>query len=215
MGAAAGKQFQSDKAKHATAVLTAVQEYEKNHPGEFDGDDYRFDPNLFKRRVLLVAADAKRRGKDIDRSLSQLGDADLEKLRGVVEKHRRDRVAEEKLSHVTPIPFEEEVEEISSSDDKQGEIGGDALDETTSVLSYGDEELPTARDWINDEPDDQDDHEDNEIESSGSLAENKHLTARNGTAGGEVEEDKDVRYYEEPSHSLPSLSEFDPPSSSS
>jgi hypothetical protein len=48
MGAAAGKQMHSEKAKHAAAVLNAVQSFDENHAEETYGDLNK-DPELFKR----------------------------------------------------------------------------------------------------------------------------------------------------------------------
>eukprot|EP00981_Chlorochromonas_danica_P003869 scaffold735_cov159-Ochromonas_danica.AAC.1 len=168
MGAAAGKQFQHEKAKHASAVLDAIENYEKNHPGEFDDEKYPIDRHLFKRRVLLAASEVKRNGQDIDRSLSQLTDMDLDTLCEVVEKHRREQRNKNGNSNSNssvggnsgrelktpsfeiPVPFEEEeeedvVEDVEPSDNEHA-LGNDNIDETTSVLSYGDGDVATARD---------------------------------------------------------------------
>ena len=48
-----------------------------------DGDSYEdehFGKELFRKTVGLAAADAKRRGENIDNSLAQLSDADIDKL---------------------------------------------------------------------------------------------------------------------------------------
>lgn len=167
MGAAAGKQFQHEKAKHASAVLDAIENYEKNHPGELDDEKYPLDRHLFKRHVLLAASEAKRNGQDIDRSLSQLTDMDLDTLCEVVEKHRREQRNKnignknsnsavgnsgrelKTPSFEIPVPFEEEdeedVEDVEPSDNEHA-LGNDNIDETTSVLSYGDGDVATARD---------------------------------------------------------------------
>eukprot|EP01035_Chromulina_nebulosa_P065499 gene65499-89598_t len=83
MGAGAAKQFQTDKAQHVAAVLSTVQEYQqRNHADNIislqnDGGNYedeKFGKELFRKTVNLAAADAKRRGGNIDNSLAQLTD---------------------------------------------------------------------------------------------------------------------------------------------
>lgn len=143
MGAAAGKHFQSDRTKYAAAVLEAVKNYELNHSGEFEQDTFNYQPQLFKRHVHLAAAEAKRHGKDIDSSLAQLTDHDLEKLWGYIEKRRHDQVVTEpeqtSAATTTSLPASQintqsmTVEEFTEEDPQNN-------DETTSLLSYGDDE---------------------------------------------------------------------------
>ena len=48
-----------------------------------EGDNYedeKFGKELFRKTVGLAAADAKRRGENIDSSLAQLTEADIDKL---------------------------------------------------------------------------------------------------------------------------------------
>ena len=83
MGAAAAKQFQTDKAKHAAVVLDAVQNFHEasspstnksNQGGNRSpsGDLNSLGQDQFKKTILAAAADSKRYGKDIDASLMQV-----------------------------------------------------------------------------------------------------------------------------------------------
>ena len=123
MGAAAGKQFQSEKAKHAQAVLSAVEVFDEAN----NETDMELSTELFKKKVMLAASDAKRKGKDIEKSLAQLTDADLDMLA----KYMENRKAEERMAAANAM----QVEEVEDQDN-----GADNIDETTSVLSYGDDE---------------------------------------------------------------------------
>lgn len=145
MGAAAGKQFQSEKAKHAQAVLSAVELFdESNHQEQ---DSYGgVSTEFFKKKVMLAASDAKRKGKDIEKSLAQLTDADLELLAQYVENRKNE---ERRLP--APNSNTMQVEEI---------VDADNIDETTSVLSYGDDEEEAAE------------NENDEMDSSGEILEN-------------------------------------------
>lgn len=142
MGAAAGKSFQSDKTKYAAAVLEAVQNYELNHAGEFEQDVYTYQPQLFKRHVHLAAAEAKRLGKDVDSCLAQLTDHDLEKLWSFIEKRRHEPNTNQPQSGsaatTVSLPSHSNtqsmaVEEFVDEDQQNN-------DETTSLLSYGEDE---------------------------------------------------------------------------
>lgn len=152
MGAAAGKQFQSEKAKHAQAVLSAVEVFEESNrePNESYGG---VSTEFFKKKVMLAASDAKRKGKDIEKSLAQLTDADLDMLAHYVE-NRKD---EERRLAASNGANAMKVEEIVDDADN----AGDNIDETTSVLSYGDDEEGEGAD-----------NEENEMDSSGELIEN-------------------------------------------
>lgn len=224
MGAGAGKQFQSDKTKHAEIILEAVQSYERAHPGEIPSDNFSFQSHLFKRRVLLAAAESKRRGKDIDSSLNQLTDADLETLFHYIESNRNNKL---KTKDVTiPDPDQSSnsstmnsvavspnvsgpvqistIKDILETTTKGLEVlaktnvsenqvmtveefveedfnGGDNIDETTSVLSYGD--------------DDRENDSEAEVESSGSLLIHRPSSkkAQNRLdSSGEIVEDLEV-----------------------
>eukprot|EP01038_Epipyxis_sp_PR26KG_P009406 gene9406-12667_t len=199
MGAAGTKQFHSEKAKHAEKILSAVQHFDERHninsvtdledsnnTEHFDG----FAPELFKRRVLLAAAEAKQKdGIDIQESLDQLSDADMETLAHYIQENKSPAKIEHHNSHNSLREKSNKilinkskssllkVEELYDEDDhhnyenNENNLNGlnlhhpnsndkqDDKDETTSVLSYGDEELP--------------DNEDSDIiESSGSIAVN-------------------------------------------
>jgi hypothetical protein len=206
MGAGAGKNFQSDKTKHAEIILQAVQSYERSHPGEVPSDNFSFQAHLFKRRVLLAVAESKRRGKDVDASLHQLTDADLETLFNYIESNRNNKLksqdktqklldtgqssnnstlnassgisAVQASSPINPdfdkvktatqgssVSASEALAKSSATDnhamtveefvEEDFNTGGDNIDETTSVLSYGD--------------DDRENDSEAEVESSGSL----------------------------------------------
>lgn len=132
MGAAAAKQLQPDKTKHAAIVMEAVRGYEEDRPDEFS-PLREFQLPIFKRHVLLAVASAKTHGKNIDNSMAQLNDHDLEMLWSYMEKHRKDN-GEAKTSETMTV--EEFVD-----DDLNTSNNVDNIDETTSVLSYGDDEV--------------------------------------------------------------------------
>ena len=167
MGSAASKQFQSDKAKHAQIVLSAVQNFEDSRNGvnmDMNEGQDGFSADFFKKRVLLAASDAKARGKAIDSSLAQLTDADIETLRHYVVGRRDEeqkKSVEESL-RVEEVNDEDVVAVIRRHKPPQG---GDANnDETTSVLSYGDHE---------DDDEEEDAHDESGVDSSGSMLINR------------------------------------------
>ena len=94
-----------------------------------------------------AAEDSKKKGTNIDKSISQLTDADMETLRHYVQNNV-DGVRKQ-------VPFVN-LESSLKVDDIEND--GDVIDETTSVLSYGDDEVAE----IDDDGDD--------IYSSGSVA---------------------------------------------
>lgn len=149
MGAAAGKQFQSEKAKHAQAVLTAVEVFDESNQ-QPDDNNGGVSTEFFKKKVMLAATDAKRKGKDIEKSLAQLTDADLDMLAHYV-GNRKD---EERRLAGSNGANAMQVEEIADD----GDNAADNIDETTSVLSYGDDEEEAA--------------DNDEMDSSGELIEN-------------------------------------------
>ena len=153
MGAAAGKQFQSEKAKHAEAVLNAVHLFEEANDTEEVSLRGGFSTDFFKKKVKLAASDAKSKGKDIDTSLAHLTDADLDML-AHYDENRKDE--ERRQAGITSSSMQ--VEEIVDDEVVNNDNGGDNIDETTSVLSYGDDEEEAA------EPD--------ELDSSDELIEN-------------------------------------------
>eukprot|EP01032_Pedospumella_encystans_P016462 gene16462-18785_t len=153
MGAAAGKQFQSEKAKHAEAVLNAVHLFEEANDPEEDSLRGGFSTDFFKKKVKLAASDAKSKGKDIDTSLAHLTDADLDML-AHYDENRKDE--ERRQAGITSSSMQ--VEEIVDDEVVNNDNGGDNIDETTSVLSYGDDEEEAA------EPD--------ELDSSDEMIEN-------------------------------------------
>jgi hypothetical protein len=152
MGAAAGKQFQSEKAKHAQAVLSAVELFEQSNHQEqesYGGVSTEF----FKKRVMLAASDAKRNGKDIEKSLAQLTDADMDMLAHYAENRKAEMRRQGAANSNTM-----QVEEIFDEENGNADNAGDNVDETTSVLSYGDDEEEAA--------------ENDEMDSSGEILEN-------------------------------------------
>lgn len=124
MGAAATKHLQPDKTKHAAIVLDAVRAYEESHP-DYDETE-KFQLSKFKRHVLLAVTAAKKAGKDVENSMAQLNDQDLEMLWGYIQKHRQEDKSKKPVEKMT---VEEFVDEENA--------GNDNIDETTSVLSYG------------------------------------------------------------------------------
>lgn len=154
MGAAAGKQFQSEKAKHAEAVLNAVHLFEETNDQEEDSYRGGFSTDFFKKKVKLAASDAKSKGKDIDKSLAHLTEADLDML-AHYDENRKDEERRQAGNTTSSMQVEEIVDdEIVVNNDN----GGDNIDETTSVLSYGDDEEEAA--------------EHDELDSSDELIEN-------------------------------------------
>jgi hypothetical protein len=128
MGAAAAKQLRPDKTKHATVIVDAVRSFEENGPEKLEEYNYNtFNLPLFKRHVLLAAASSKKKGKDIDNSLAQLNDHDLEMLWNYIGKSRQEENTKKKNEVMT-------VEEFV---DEENAGSNDNIDETTSVLSYG------------------------------------------------------------------------------
>ena len=134
MGAGAAKHFQSEKAKHAATVLSTVQTYQKQQSSKLASPNSEVAPEFFKKTIQLAAAEAKRRGNNIDESLAQLSDADMETLRHYAESNN---------------DFDE-YEETDNFDAKGNrdlklmlldEDADDVVDETTSVLSYGEDEV--------------------------------------------------------------------------
>lgn len=170
MGAGATKQYPADKTRHAEIVYESVRDYEATYPSEFN-DDYTYAQS-FKKRVLLAAADAKRKGRDVDSSLAQLTDADLETLRKYVEENRRK--AREENTKAAADNAVMTVEEFVEEDPNLNDNAQDNIDETTSVLSYGDGEEPNAE--VDSE---------GEIDSSHSL-----MLGRGSSKSNHGEEDK-------------------------
>eukprot|EP00600_Ochromonadales_sp_CCMP1393_P001760 CAMPEP_0174987850 /NCGR_PEP_ID=MMETSP0004_2-20121128/19786_1 /TAXON_ID=420556 /ORGANISM="Ochromonas sp., Strain CCMP1393" /LENGTH=294 /DNA_ID=CAMNT_0016240975 /DNA_START=46 /DNA_END=926 /DNA_ORIENTATION=+ len=174
MGAAAGKQFQSEKAKHAQAVLSAVRNFEEgSSPVKEDEDistdspvkeDEDISTEFFKRKVMLAATDAKRRGKDIEKSLAQLTDADFETLAHYAEakkdEERRKALEQQALAMTLEEIGDDDVAVPNAASASANADAADNIDETTSVLSYGDEEEGGGQ-------------EDGEMDSSGSMVLNR------------------------------------------
>jgi hypothetical protein len=179
MGAAANKQLLPDKSKHASIVFDAVRLFEQNQRNGREEEEYRhdiFQLPLFKRHVLLAATASKKAGKDIDNSIAQLNDHDLEMLWSFIEKRRLEEEEEElaKKEHAESMTVEEFVEDDLNASGINNVVddGVDNIDETTSVLSYGDDEVGGDSE--------------NEIEieeSSGSLARKKEKPEREGRDG--------------------------------
>lgn len=190
MGAGAGKQYTSDKTRHAENVYEAVRAYEAAHPHDFTHDYGHLQP--FKTRVQMAAVEAKRKGKDIDSSLAQLNDADLETLRKFVEDTWRQKEEDRKRKNENDAAMT--VEEFVEEDPNLNDNAQDNIDETTSVLSYGDGEEPGGEGDSDGEIDSSHslllgksksrDDDDEKLESSGEIVEDLELQNDNSVDHG-------------------------------
>ena len=95
-------------------ILNAVHSFDK---ASAPNNKYEFEPEYFKKRVIMAAAEAKRRGEDIDDCVSKLTKNDLEALRSYAANNGENRRGKddddnEDITSVWLYGDDEEVEEV-------------------------------------------------------------------------------------------------------